>query len=389
VIKSLTGKFNRPPYQKPPQKDITHLLRSTQKEALQGPSQDMFATLRMIQHNHAVASDHKFQRKKKSSQSRVRSSSAANKTSSTTTSSATTTVVIKRKILPLRQISGQIRTRQRLERKEKARGENLVVNGTAQEVNRTRTRLWSDDEEDVSIVAVLRCVMFTLWTFALAIPLFLTMCLMFPFVYVFDKTRRNALSFVNDVWAVCSTTPFVKITVTGRENLPKSDEAAVYVANHQSFMDIFSLFHLRRPFKFISKTSNFVIPIIGWSMFLTGHVPLKRTDRRSQMETLKICRETLQKSGSVLFFPEGTRSQDGLMQDFKKGAFSVAAKENCPVIPITLVDTGKVMQNGKEWMLRRREIKVIVHPRIDPSEDADYLTSKAFKTIKESLVMNS
>ena len=77
------------------------------------------------------------------------------------------------------------------------------------------------------------------------------------------------------------------------------------MANHQSYLDIYSLFHLRRPFKaraaapvapagarltpapacaqFISKTSNFLIPIIGWSMYLTGHVPLKRMDRRSQM----------------------------------------------------------------------------------------------------------
>jgi 1-acyl-sn-glycerol-3-phosphate acyltransferase len=101
--------------------------------------------------------------------------------------------------------------------------------------------------------------------------------------------------------------------VRGVENLPKDTEAAVYVANHQSYLDIYSLFHLRRPFKararmraaacdaplpsaltphpaawhrppqFISKTSNFLIPIIGWSMYLTGHVPLKRMDRRSQM----------------------------------------------------------------------------------------------------------
>jgi 1-acyl-sn-glycerol-3-phosphate acyltransferase len=112
--------------------------------------------------------------------------------------------------------------------------------------------------------------------------------------------------------------------VRGAENLPKDTEPAVYVANHQSYLDIYSLFHLRRPFKvraccacracvlvaracatvlqcahpsaltparlhplahpqFISKTSNFLIPIIGWSMYLTGHVPLKRMDRRSQM----------------------------------------------------------------------------------------------------------
>jgi 1-acyl-sn-glycerol-3-phosphate acyltransferase len=251
------------------------------------------------------------------------------------------------------------------------------------------TKLWSGNPEDVSILAVLRCLAFTIWTFSLAVPLFITMLLIFPFCYMFDRTRRYALSFVNDLWAICSTTPFVKITVEGREHLPKQDEPAVYVANHASFMDIFSLFHLKRPFKFISKTSNFIIPIIGWSMFLTGHVPLKRTDRRSQMETLKICRETLQKNGSVLFFPEGTRSVDGTMADFKKGAFSVAAKEKVPVVPITLVNTGGVMRNGKEWMLRAGEIKVIVHPRIAPSEDADALCDKSEKVIKEALVNNS
>ena len=175
----------------------------------------------------------------------------------------------------------------------------------------------------------------------------------------------------------------------GREHLPKQDEPAVYVANHASFMDIFSLFHLKRPFKFISKTSNFIIPIIGWSMFLTGHVPLKRTDRRSQMETLKICRETLQKNGSVLFFPEGTRSKDGTMAEFKKGAFSVAAKEKVPIVPITIVNASGIMRNGKEWMLRKGEIKVIVHPRIEASENADELCQKSENVIKEALVNNS
>jgi 1-acyl-sn-glycerol-3-phosphate acyltransferase len=71
--------------------------------------------------------------------------------------------------------------------------------------------------------------------------------------------------------------------VKGRENLPSPETAVVYVANHQSYLDIFSLFRLYRPFKFVSKQSIFYIPIVGWSMFMTGHVGLKRTDRRSQM----------------------------------------------------------------------------------------------------------
>jgi len=203
------------------------------------------------------------------------------------------------------------------------------------------------DGDRVSITAVIRAMCFYLVTFTLAIPLFVAMLAMFPFTYLADKHRRYALSFINDVWACVSTWLFFPVKVIGRENLPAVETPAVYVANHASYLDIYSLFHLRRPFKFISKVSNFIIPIIGWSMYLTGHIALKRTDRKSQMKTLKECRELLRKDCSVLFFPEGTRSADGKMAEFKKGAFSIAAKEKALVVPITLVGTAARMKNGK------------------------------------------
>jgi 1-acyl-sn-glycerol-3-phosphate acyltransferase len=67
---------------------------------------------------------------------------------------------------------------------------------------------------------------------------------------------------------------------------------------------------------------------------------------RSQMACLNDCREMLRQGGSVLFFPEGTRSTTGEMDSFKKGAFSVAAKERVPVVPITLIGTGQILTNG-------------------------------------------
>ena len=240
-------------------------------------------------------------------------------------------------------------------------------------------------DDKVGIFAILRAQLFYLFTFTLALPLFASMVVMFPFVYFTDKYRRNALSFVNDVWATVSTSLFCPVEVVGREHLPSVETPAVYVANHASYLDIYSLFHLRRPFKFISKVSNFIIPIIGWSMYMTGHIALKRTDRKSQMKTLKDCRELLQNDCSVLFFPEGTRSADGTMADFKKGAFSVAAKENALVVPITLVGTSERMRNGKEWMLRAGGIKVVGHKPIR-CEDAGACCEESYKVIKEALV---
>lgn len=236
------------------------------------------------------------------------------------------------------------------------------------------------------VLANIRAVLFGLWTFTLAIPLFITMVLISPIVMLTDKFRRLPQHFVNNLWAIASTVPFYSVTIKGRENLPPAGSPAVYVANHQSFMDIYSLFHLQRPFKFISKTSNFVIPIIGWSMFLTGHVMLNRVDRRSQLKCLQTCVELLGKGASVLFFPEGTRSKDKVMGGFKKGAFSVAVKAKAQVVPITLVGTGDVMPSGRESQMYPARVTIVVHPPIQTAgADADAVCDEARRAIASAL----
>eukprot|EP00238_Polyblepharides_amylifera_P005685 CAMPEP_0196587764 /NCGR_PEP_ID=MMETSP1081-20130531/58534_1 /TAXON_ID=36882 /ORGANISM="Pyramimonas amylifera, Strain CCMP720" /LENGTH=296 /DNA_ID=CAMNT_0041910039 /DNA_START=339 /DNA_END=1229 /DNA_ORIENTATION=+ len=231
-------------------------------------------------------------------------------------------------------------------------------------------------------VAVVRAIAFYLTTVLIAVPLFHIMLLLSPVVLLVDKFKRNAMHLVNDVWANLTTLFFYQVEVKGRENLPNFDTAVVYVANHQSYLDIFSLFRLHRPFKFVSKSSIFLFPIVGWSMYLTGHVGLKRTDRRSQMACLQDCRKLLQEGASVLFFPEGTRSTSGKMDKFKKGAFSVAAKDQVPVVPITIVGTGKLMQNGREGLLRSGGVTLIVHPALK-SKDANELCEKS-----EAMILN-
>ncbi|KAG0584163.1 hypothetical protein KC19_3G189900 [Ceratodon purpureus] len=238
---------------------------------------------------------------------------------------------------------------------------------------------------DVTLGQKVRAICFYLTTFAVAIPLFVVMLAIQPFVLLLDKNRRRAQHLVNKVWATLSTMLFYKTEIEGWENLPAADEGAVYVANHQSFLDIYTLFQLGRPFKFISKTSNFLIPIIGWSMYMTGHIPLKRMDKRSQLECLKTCMKLVKEGVSVLFFPEGTRTTDGAMAAFKKGAFSVAAKAGVPVVPITLIGSGKLMPNGLEYTLRPGVIKMIVHPPIR-SKNADELCNESRKVIAETLI---
>lgn len=229
-----------------------------------------------------------------------------------------------------------------------------------------------------------RGICFYVVTAFTAIFLFLLMLVVHPFVLLFDRYRRKAQHFIAKIWATLTVTPFIKIKYEGLENLPPSDIPAVYVSNHQSFLDIYTLLTLGRSFKFISKTSIFLYPIIGWAMFLLGVIPLKRMDSKSQLDCLKRCMDLTKKGASVFFFPEGTRSKDGKLGAFKKGAFSVAAKTKVPVVPITLKGTGKIMPAGMEGILNLGSVEVVIHKPIEGS-DPEELCNKARKTIADEL----
>ncbi|KAM7269599.1 hypothetical protein ACFE04_025096 [Oxalis oulophora] len=217
---------------------------------------------------------------------------------------------------------------------------------------------------ELNLVHKIRGICFYAVTAISAIFLFVLMVIAHPFVLLFDKYKRKAHHLVAKMWASLTMIPFLKIEFQGLENLPPADTPAVYVSNHQSFLDIYALLTLGRPFKFISKTAIFLYPIIGWAMFMLGSIPLRRMDSRSQLECLKKCMDLVKKGASVFFFPEGTRSKDEKLGAFKKGAFSVAAKTNVPVVPMTLIGTGKIMPAGEEGILNTGTVKVIIHKPI-------------------------
>jgi len=240
----------------------------------------------------------------------------------------------------------------------------------------------------MNALAFARAMWFFLVTFSLSLPLFVSMLVMSPIVFLVDRDRRAAQHFVNNLWAIVSTSLCYRTRVEGWENVPGKTEAAVFVANHQSNLDIYSLFHLRRPFKFISKVSVFFVPIVGWSMFLTGHVMLKRTDRKSQIAMLNRCRSLLRAGVPILIFPEGTRSTARDLAEFKQGAFKLACEEGVPIVPISLDGTGKIMATGREYLMHAGSVTVKVHPPIATkkgSTDPKEVSELARKAIASGL----
>lgn len=136
---------------------------------------------------------------------------------------------------------------------------------------------------EIQFTSRIRGILFYAVTSFVAIFLFMLMVAAHPFVLLFDRYRRKTHHLIAKTWSLLTVSPFFAIEFEGLENLPPPETPAIYVSNHQSFLDIYTLLTLGRSFKFISKTSIFLFPVIGWAMYFLGTIPLKRMDSRSQM----------------------------------------------------------------------------------------------------------
>lgn len=119
--------------------------------------------------------------------------------------------------------------------------------------------------------------------------------------------------------------------------VPDGRKPYVVVANHSSFTDVFLLATLPWEMKFLSKKSIFQIPLLGWQMTVAGDVPIVRGDKESARQAIRELRARLDRRLSVLFFPEGTRSADGTLGQFREGAFRLAIEAGVEVLPLAIV----------------------------------------------------
>jgi len=139
----------------------------------------------------------------------------------------------------------------------------------------------------------------------------------------------------------------IDVDATGLENVP-TDGAYVYASNHQSLLDILVLGAvLPGDFKWAAKRELMNIPFLGWHLKLAGHVPVERGGGpRVAAEVIKRFTEVLKRGKPLLIFPEGTRSEDGVLKDFKMGGFYAAVRAGVPVVPVALEGAGHLMHKG-------------------------------------------
>ena len=177
---------------------------------------------------------------------------------------------------------------------------------------------------------------------------------------LFDR-RLVLLHRFTCFWASLYTwlNPVWRVTIEGREKIAR-DTAYVMVANHQSLLDILVLFRLFAHFKWVSKIENFRVPCIGWNMSLNRYIRLRRGDRESVAQMLRACEQALAAGNSIMMFPEGTRSPDGRLKDFKPGAFVLAQRSRVPILPIVVEGTARALPKRGFVLQGRHPIRVRV-----------------------------
>lgn len=139
----------------------------------------------------------------------------------------------------------------------------------------------------------------------------------------------------------------IRVTVEGREHI-RPGRSYIYMPNHQSNFDIPVLLGaLDVQFRWLAKAELFKIPILSRGMRGCGYISIDRSNRRSAIASLQKAAETIRAGTSVLIFPEGTRSRDGAIREFKKGGFILAVDSGVPIVPIVLHGTWAIMPRNR------------------------------------------
>lgn len=215
----------------------------------------------------------------------------------------------------------------------------------------------------------------------MTIILFFVVLLLAVILLPFDKKRKvaHAQCFW---WSDCviKLNPYWRLRVEGLENIDHH-KTYVVIANHQSMADIAVLYQTRMQFKWVSKKSLFNVPFIGWCLTLTKHIKLERGEFSSIKKVYREAAEWLRKDISVLFFPEGTRSDTGQMNVFQNGAFKLAIKEKRPILPIRIQGTREAIPKGS-WVFNA---KVLVTITVLPAVETGSLNPADFASLRDTV----
>ncbi len=212
------------------------------------------------------------------------------------------------------------------------------------------------------------------WLIVIPFVLLITMVLGLICIVVGFIFSQDAADILAITWSrlCCAITP-LRVVIRGKKNY-RHHHSYVVVANHQSLADI-PMIHgfIGLKIKWVMKKELRKIPVFGPACHQLGCIFIDRSNRKSAVRSIQAAKKKLSQKASVLFFAEGTRSKDGKVMPFKKGAFIFAMETGVPILPITVRNSFKILP-ANSFDLTPGSVEIIVHrPIFIANHDADRL----------------
>lgn len=209
-------------------------------------------------------------------------------------------------------------------------------------------------------------MIYNVYTYLIATPLFLINSIVngsLLALFGMMGDRKYFTYWIPRFWAWFTCFIYlIPVTVKGKEYLDKN-QTYLFLPNHQGYFDIFLVYaYLGHNFKWMMKDYLRNIPFIGYGCAKSGHVYVGES-RQSITHAILESKKNLEKGISMAIFPEGTRTYDGKLGEFKRGAFVLASQLERPIVPITINGSFEVF-NRDATMVSYHPLELIIHEPI-------------------------
>lgn len=217
-----------------------------------------------------------------------------------------------------------------------------------------------------------------------------TICSILALIFAFIERRFIVYFWISKLFSggILLITG-IRLKVEGLENIDPN-ATYVFVSNHASQFDITALqYGVPNRLAMIYKKELSKIPLFGWQLAAGPYVSIDRKNAESALKSIQKAKEVMkEKNVSILVFAEGTRSPDGQVQEFKRGAFRLASSVGYPIVPITIIGSSRIMPKGK---LKFNKGEIIM--RMDKPIPTQELKSRQdeiamMKTIRDIIIKN-
>ncbi len=202
----------------------------------------------------------------------------------------------------------------------------------------------------------------------------------------FFSANGNAPHIVGRWWAKSILrVSGIKVKAKGLEYLDP-EKPCVFMCNHQSNFDILVLFSaLPAQFRWIAKAELFRIPLFGRAMRGAGYISIERKERKKAIQSLREAAGRIRNGVSVMIFPEGTRSPDGSIGEFKKGGFVLAYDAGVPVVPVVINGTWAIMSKDS-LRIKPGEVRLTILPAVDVANYSKAEKPKLVDDVREKII---